>query len=88
MRFPTAALYFLVASFIFFVFFAVSFFLITEVNDALDPFDVGYGSTYDNLITLIPSAFGIIAAIFFISGILLIFILDSLADEPEMYFRR
>ena len=88
MRFPLAALFFLITSFIFFVSWAISSYIITAVDDALTPLSTGFStSNFSNLVTLLPTAFGIICAIFFITGILLIFIMDSLADEPESYWR-
>ena len=87
MRFPLASVFFIIASFIFFAIFAVSSLLITEVGDALDAIDDDLGGDYPYIVQLLPTAFGIIAAIFFVVGILLIFVLDSLADEPEMYWR-
>jgi hypothetical protein len=88
MRFPLAALFFLVTSFIFFVSWAVSSYIISAVDDALTPLSTGFStSNFSELVTLLPTAFGIICAIFFIVGIFLIFVLDSLADEPEMYWR-
>jgi len=86
MRFTLASVFFLIAAFIFFIMWAVSSFVITEVGDALD--DTGLDSDYQGIKTLLSTGFGIIAAIFFVCGILLIFVLDSLADEPEMYYRR
>jgi len=85
MRFSISALFFLIASFIFFVFWAVGSKLISEFDSALSP-TAPAGAT--DIINLLPTAFGVIAAVFFVSGILVIFVLDSLADEPEMYWRR
>ena len=89
MRFPLAALGFIVASFIFFVAWAVSSYLINEIKDAMTPYasDLS-GTEYSSMLTLVPTAFGIICAIFFLVGILLLFVLDSLSDEPEYYYRR
>ena len=88
MRFPLAAMLFLISSFIFFVSWAVSSYLITTVDDALSPLSTGFSTSgFADVVTLLPWAFGILCAIFFIAGILLIFVLDSLADEPEMYWR-
>jgi len=84
MRFPIAALLFIVASFIFFVVWAVSSFLLDSVADALIPFAT---SEATNIITLVQNAFGILAGLFFVTGILLFFFLDSTADEPELYWR-
>lgn len=90
MRFPLAALFFIIGSFIFFVLWAVSSLLITKVNNALDPHitDLGWcGSSMADMVVLLPYAFGIICALFFIMGLLVLFIFDSLADEPEYYPR-
>lgn len=88
MRFPLAAVLFIVASFIFFTFFAVSFYFMTTVDTAIDNLSPGYDSTFQSLVDLLPTAFGVIGVIFFIVGILLIFVLDSLRDEPEYFYRR
>jgi len=78
--------FFLIAAFIFFVMWAVSSFVIDEFDTALDDIDTDLPSDYHDLKSLISSAFGILCAIFFVVGILLIFLLDALADEPEMYY--
>ena len=92
MRFPLAALFFLVGSFIFFICWGVSFYLINTVSDAMTPYAGDLGAegqtSFTNLLTLLPTAFGVICVLFFVMGLLLLFILDSLADEPEMYYRR
>ena len=89
MRFPLAALFFLITSFIFFVSWAVSSYLMTAVSDAMSPLAAALsGSGATDIIILLPYALGILCAIFFITGILLIFVLDSWSDEPEMYWRR
>lgn len=89
MRFPLAALGFIFASFIFFVAWAVSSYLINETKDAMTPLATELGSAeYSSMITLLPTVFGVICAIFFLVGILLLFVLDSLSDEPEYYYRR
>ena len=88
MRFPLAALFFLVMSFIFFCIWAVTSYLLSTVGDAISPLSTEFmSSSQGSFITLLPMAFGIICALFFLIGILLIFVLDSLADEPEMYWR-
>ena len=88
MRFPIAALFFLVSSFIFGVCWAVSAYLISIVHGGMAPLAERLGSTpYDNMLGFLPWAFGIICAIFFITGILMIFLLDSLSEEPEYYYR-
>jgi len=91
MRFPLAALGFVVAGFIFLAFFAFGSLLITEVDDALessvDNLDAASKAEVNGYITLVTNAFGVIAAIFFVTGIILIFVLESLSEEPE-YFNR
>lgn len=85
MRFSIAALFFVCLSFIFFIMWAVFSYFLDEIYDALSPSaPVGAMAT----ITLLPTAFGVLCAIFFVTSLVLIFILDSLADEPEMYWRR
>ena len=88
MRFPIVALYFLIASFIFFVMFGVTSLLLSETLDAMDNYVDDLPAKYDEQINLINSAFGIIASIFFVTGIVLIFVLDSLSDDPDIFYRR
>ena len=88
MRFPIAALFFLVASFIFFVIFTASSLLISNVSDAMDDYTSGLDSRYADELSVINTAFGIISAIFFVTGIVLLFVLDSLSEDPELYYRR
>ena len=89
MRFPLAALFFLISSFIFFVSWAVTSYLLSSVSDAMSPLAATLSSSgATDIISMLPTALGIICALFFITGILLIFILDSWSDEPEMYWRR
>jgi len=85
MRFPLAAVFLIIGAFIFFVFWAVSSLLLSEVAGALRPTAVGDAGYY---LGYIPWAFGIIAAIFFTVGVIFIFVLESLSDEPEIYYRR
>lgn len=88
MRFPLAAIGFLVASFIFFVLWAVASYLMTTTVDAFTPLAANLGNaTFTGYLTLLPGALGVLCAIFFFSGILAIFIVDSLSDEPEYYYR-
>ena len=89
MRFPLAALFFLITSFIFFVSWAVTSYLLSSVSDAMSPLAATLSSSgATDIISMLPTALGIICALFFITGILLIFVLDSWSDEPEMYFTR
>lgn len=84
MRFSIAALFFVCMAFIFFILWAVFSFVLKEVYDALSPSaPAGALTTLD----LLPIAFGVICAIFFVTALVFIFVLDSLADEPEMYWR-
>jgi len=89
MRFPIAALFFLISSFVFFVSWASVTFLLDEVVQAMTPHYAKIGdATLTGYLTLLPTALGVLCAVFFITGILLIFVMDSLADEPEMYYRQ
>ena len=89
MRFPLAALFFIIAAFIFFACWAVGSYLISVTGDAMAPLASDLGNAnYNNLLTLLPNIFGFMAALFFIVGILLIFVLESWRDEPEYYYRR
>jgi len=89
MRWVLAALFFVVASFIFFVYWAVSTYLVDQVHDALidDAEALGSSGLNDTFATL-PVALGIICAIIFVVIILLHYVMDSLSDEPELYWRR
>ena len=84
MRFPLAAMFFIIASFIFFVIWAVCSYMLGWAADALMPFAPAQA---DTTIMLLRDSFGVIAALFFIIGIILVFILDATADEPESYYR-
>lgn len=92
MRFPLAALGFVIAGFIFLAFFAFGSLLITEVDDALEDsvsnLKAASQAEVNGYITLVTNAFGLIAAIFFVVGIILVFVLESLSDEPEYFYRR
>ena len=82
MRFPLAALFFVISAFIFFCYWVFSSLIVNTVADALP------SSQADHIIGMIPWALGIICAIFFVCGLVAVFVLDSLADEPEYYDRR
>ena len=90
MRFPTAALFFVIACFIFFVLWAVSSYFIGATVDVMSPLAEDLSTdSYRDLLGLLPWAFGIICAIFFVTAIIIIFVLESLSDEPEYYeYRR
>ena len=87
MRFPVAAVMFLVGSFIFFIFFATTSLIQTSIIDGIDPYDDDLDAMYHDEIDLLSKAFAVIAAIFFVVGLLLIFVLDSISEEPEYYWR-
>jgi len=87
MRFTLSSIFFLVAGFIFFIMWAVMSYLLDEVHTAFVPYKAGLDTGFADVIDLLPTAFGVICAIFVVTGIVLIFIMDSLADEPEMYWR-
>jgi len=85
LRFSIASLFFVCLGFVFFALWAFFSMFLNEIYTALYPTaPTGAMHTLD----LVPTAFGVICAIFFVTGILLIFILDSFAEEPEMYWRR
>jgi hypothetical protein len=44
-------------------------------------------ASYNNILSVLPTAFGIICVLFFVVGIVLFFVLDATAEEPEMYWR-
>jgi len=87
MRFPVAALFFICAGFIFLATFAVGSLLIDEIDTAFDNEKPNLDSSFTDTLTLLKDAFGIISAIFLVTGVLLAFILQSLSDEPEYYYR-
>ena len=80
MRFPIAALFFVISCFIFFCYWVFGSVIVNAVADALP------SSQADHIINIIPWAFGIICAIFLICGIVAVFVMDSLADEQEYYY--
>lgn len=85
MRFPRAAIWFVIAAFVFLIMFGVSSRIITEFTNAVDPFDDNLGATYQEEIALIPYAFAIISAILFVCGIIIVFFMDALGEEYEYY---
>ena len=89
MRYPAAALGFVIACFIFFVLWAVSSFMLSEVGGAMQPFASQLSTdNYSNMLGMLPWAFGIICAIFFVCAIIFVFLLESFSDEQEYYIRR
>ena len=92
MKFPLAAIFFLVASFIFFIIWVVMTFMLSTVYGALSPlgsgFSVADNTSYMNDISTVQFAFGFLCLLFLIVGIILIFVLESWSDEPEYYYRQ
>jgi hypothetical protein len=68
----------------FFVGYAVGSLLLSTFADALLPTAPGQAAYY---MVLIPTAFGVIMALA-ITIIVFVYVLNSLADEPEHYFTR
>lgn len=87
MRFPAAALGFLVVSFIFLAAFGVNSLILSSMNDAFYPIDDSMPSDYTDIVDLLNTALPVLSALFFIIGILLVFALESLSDEPEDYYQ-
>jgi hypothetical protein len=92
LRFPIVALLFICLSFAFFIIWAVMSYVLSIMHDTLSPMGASFGNatdnaTFQNILTEIPAAFGIICVIFFVTGLVLIFVLDSWSDEPEYYYR-
>ena len=79
MKFPVAALFFVIGCFIFFVYWVFGSLIVNTVADALP------SSQADHIVNMIPWAFGIICAIFLICGIVAVFVMESFSDEPEYY---
>lgn len=84
MRFSLASVFFIVAGFIFLVLWGFFTLYLKTIYDALEPMAVG--NTVE-IMENITTAFGVICALFFVVGIVLIFVLDSFAEEPELYWR-
>ena len=81
MRFPLAALFFVIGCFIFFCYWVFGSLIVNAVANALP------SSNADHIVNMIPWAFGIICAIFFVMGLIAVFVMDSLGDEQEYYYR-
>lgn len=91
MRFAIAAVLFIVAIFGFFIGFTIGSYTLDHIYTALETpannlLESNNSASYLNTSTLIKTGFGIICSIIFVV-ITLIFILDSLGDEPEYYWR-
>ena len=87
MRFPLAALYLVIAGFMFLAFFGVGSLLLSEMEEALEANDDGLDNQFNFQTDLIISGFGLISAILFLLSFL-VFVIESLSDEPEYYYRR
>ena len=92
LKFPILAIFFLCISFIFFIIWLVMTYLLNTIRDTLQPLgstitNSADNASFQNILTEVPMAFGIICCIFFVVGIILIFVLDSWSDEPEYYYR-
>ena len=86
-RYAIGAVLFIIAMFCFFVGYAVSSYLLDKMGDALLPFAATLSTTNatDN-ITLLATAFGVICAIIAVL-IIIVFFMDVLADDPDLYYR-
>ena len=87
MRFTITSVLLIVTGFIFLIIWGWVTFLLQTVNEAMSPHATGLDATFAFELDLIPAAFGVIAIIFFVAGILATFFLESFSDEPEMYWR-
>jgi uncharacterized protein with PQ loop repeat len=87
MRFAITAVLFIIAVFSFFIGYSVSSYVLDQVHTALEPFanELSTSNANDDM-TLICTAFGIICSLVIVL-IIVIFVLDTLSDEPEMYWR-
>lgn len=87
MRFAITAILVVIAVFTFYVGYSVCTFLLSSIYNSLEPFALTLSSSnaIDDM-KLISGAFGIICA-FIVVIIIVVFVLDSLSDEPEMYWK-
>jgi hypothetical protein len=85
MRWSSASLFFVCAGFVFFALWALFSRYLNEIYDAMY---AGAPAGAQTIMDLLVTAFGVLCALFFITGILLFFFMDALAEEPEMYWRR
>jgi len=87
LRFPTAALFLVIAGFMFLAFFGVGSLLLSEMEEALEANDDNLDGQFNYEVDIIITAFGVIAAIMLVMAVV-VFIVDSLSDEPEYFYRR
>jgi hypothetical protein len=92
MKFPVSALFFVITSFIFFICWVVTTFIVNAFHDALQPLGSSLSAarqaSFNDIMVTLPWAFGFLCALFFIVGIILVFVLESWSDEPEFYYRQ
>ena len=86
MRYPVAGLFFLIVAFMLFIGFAVGSYLLENVDDAFDDKRAELDDDFGRQLDLLKNAFGFIGVLCLLVAIA-IFVLDSLADEPEEYWR-
>jgi len=87
MRFPIAALFFVVLLFIAFVGYCVSSFMLYTIDESLTSVSGFLGSSESSFLAnldVINLGFGVAMVIFFLV-IVVVFIVDSLRYEPEQY---
>ena len=87
MRFPVAALFLVIAGFMFLAFFGVGSLLLSEMKEALEANDDDLDSQFNYEVDIILAAFGVIGAIMLVMAVV-VFVVESLSDEPEYYYRR
>lgn len=92
MKWPAASLFFLILSFIFFIIWLVSSFLLDAVYKAMmgvrGTLTASSNHSFTNILNNISVGFGIICVLFFVCGIVLFYVLESWSDEPEYYYRQ
>ena len=92
MRIGIATMFFLIGSFIFFVMWAVFTFFLNEIITVFTPLasDLSPASQagFNSILALLPTAFGVICVLFFVFTIIFIYFIDSMSEDPEMYYRR
>jgi len=83
MRWSIASIVFVVASFAFFMIYAIISKLLYEIRTALET-TCGFN---ESILSSLQNVFMIFGIIFFVTGIVFRFVADSLSDEPELYWR-
>ena len=83
MRWSIASIVFIAISFVFFAMYAILSKLLSEIRTALET-TCGFN---DAILPSLQNAFMIFGIIFFVVGIVVRFVADSLSDEPELYWR-